>query len=79
MFSSKQMQFFEKAADVAATSEFFKHHLGCVAVLKNRIVSVKPYMRTPCGHLFHTKCLETWLEVKNECPYCRQRIPPLES
>ena len=39
----------------------------------------KPYMKTPCGHVFHTKCLETWLEIKNECPYCRQRIPPLES
>ena len=42
MFSSKQMQFFEKAANVAATSEFFKHHIGCVAVLKNRIVSASP-------------------------------------
>ena len=39
----------------------------------------KPYMKTPCGHVFHTKCLETWLEIKNECPYCRQRIPPLET
>ena len=39
----------------------------------------KPYMKTPCGHVFHSKCLETWLEIKNECPYCRQRIPPLES
>ena len=39
----------------------------------------KPYMKTPCNHFFHTKCLETWLELKNECPYCRQKIPPLES
>ena len=39
----------------------------------------KPYMQTPCAHIFHTKCLETWLEIKNECPYCRQKIPPLES
>ena len=38
----------------------------------------KPYMKTPCGHIMHSKCLETWLEVKNECPYCRQKIPPLD-
>jgi deoxycytidylate deaminase len=39
MFSNKQMQYFEKAANVAATSEFFKHHLGCIAVLKNKIIA----------------------------------------
>ena len=36
------------------------------------------YMMTPCNHLFHTKCLESWLNVKNQCPCCRQKIPPLE-
>ena len=44
----------------------------------NKVKNSKPYMKTPCGHIFHSRCLETWLEVKNECPYCRQRIPPLE-
>jgi hypothetical protein len=44
----------------------------------NKKKNGKPYMKTPCGHIFHTRCLETWLEVKNECPYCRQKIPPLE-
>ena len=45
----------------------------------NKKKNGKPYMKTPCGHIFHTRCLETWLEVKNECPYCRQKIPPLET
>ena len=44
----------------------------------NKKKNNKPYMKTPCGHIFHSRCLETWLEVKNECPYCRQKIPPLE-
>ena len=44
----------------------------------NKKKNSKPYMKTPCGHIFHSRCLETWLEVKNECPYCRQRIPPLD-
>lgn len=38
----------------------------------------KEYMMTPCGHSFHTICLEKWLEIKIECPYCRNKIPPLE-
>ena len=42
MFSQKQMQFFEKAAEVAATSDFEKYHLGCVAVLKNKIIAASP-------------------------------------
>ena len=44
----------------------------------NKRKNSKPYMSTPCGHVFHSRCLETWLEVKNECPYCRQKVPPLE-
>jgi hypothetical protein len=38
----------------------------------------KPYMITPCKHVFHTPCLESWMNRKNECPFCRRSIPPLE-
>ena len=31
----------------------------------------KKYMLIKCGHVFHTKCLETWFEMKKECPSCR--------
>ena len=31
----------------------------------------KAFMYTPCNHVFHTKCLEQWLEYKKECPNCR--------
>ena len=46
--------------------------------LKNQQKKKGNYMLTPCHHLFHTKCLESWLNVKNQCPCCRQKIPPLE-
>ena len=47
--------------------------------LKNQNENKGKYMLTPCHHLFHTKCLESWLNVKNQCPCCRQKIPPLDN
>ena len=46
---------------------------------QNRREKDKPFMVTPCHHIFHSKCLELWIEQKNECPYCRAKIPPLEN
>ena len=34
----------------------------------------KKYMRTPCNHFFHTKCLEKWFLRKKECPTCRYNL-----
>jgi len=34
----------------------------------------KPYMLTPCNHVFHYECLEKWLEYKKECPNCRKSM-----
>jgi hypothetical protein len=28
---------------------------------------------TPCGHSFHGKCVERWLNMKGSCPMCRCR------
>ena len=30
--------------------------------------------RLPCGHCFHTSCVDVWLQEKDVCPYCRQCI-----
>jgi len=28
-----------------------------------------------CGHSFCTKCILTWFQRKNNCPYCRAEVP----
>jgi hypothetical protein len=30
--------------------------------------------RLPCGHCFHTECVDQWLMSKDCCPYCRTAI-----
>ncbi|SCU92059.1 LAFA_0F07712g1_1 [Lachancea sp. 'fantastica'] len=40
-------------------------------------VDQQDYMVTPCGHIFHTNCLENWMSYKLQCPVCRAPLPPL--
>lgn len=39
MFTKQQFKFFDKAAAVAANSDFDRYHLGCIAVLKNKVIA----------------------------------------
>ena len=52
-------------------SEKFKNFVEYIKVPFKK----KPFMITPCDHIFHTECLEQWLKFKNECPYCKREIP----
>ena len=56
----------------------YKYAMNYLEKIKKKQENKGDYMITPCHHLFHKKCLEHWLNVKNQCPYCRQQIPPLE-
>ena len=35
----------------------------------------KKYMKTPCNHSYHIICLKKWMDIRLECPTCRQGIP----
>lgn len=36
------------------------------------------FMKTPCGHSFHSYCLKSWMDQKFICPCCRANIPAYE-
>ncbi|KAL2429492.1 DSC E3 ubiquitin ligase complex subunit 1 [Exophiala dermatitidis] len=35
------------------------------------------YMVTPCRHIFHAECLESWMNLRLVCPVCREALPPV--
>ena len=41
----------------------------CLSDMKNKKVK---YLR--CGHVFHIRCINKWLNSKQCCPICRTRI-----
>ena len=53
--------------------EFFKYNFFYFYKNPNKINN-KPYISTPCKHIFHSDCLEKWLEHKMECPNCRASL-----
>ena len=36
------------------------------------------FIQLKCHHEICKKCYSKWKSIKNECPYCRNKIPPLE-
>ena len=49
-----------------------KHNLFCF--YKVSITNNDLYIFTPCKHIFHSQCLEKWIEHKKECPNCRSNL-----
>ena len=56
----------------------------CMSVLnipqakREEVTNTSKTMHAPCGHRFHTDCLENWMKLKLECPTCRGPLPALE-
>ncbi|EEH45812.2 ubiquitin-protein ligase TUL1 [Paracoccidioides brasiliensis Pb18] len=41
------------------------------------LLSRRAYMVTPCRHIFHSTCLESWMRLRLQCPICRENLPPI--
>ena len=42
----------------------------CICLDKN----MTEWVRTPCDHEFHKKCINDWYSTKNTCPICRSNL-----
>ena len=58
---------------VATDCEHCKIHMThgeCVICMES--ITRRARKTLPCGHVFHTKCLDTWKKRQNTCPTCRR-------
>lgn len=50
----------------------------CMSEIDTKGDDAKKTVVTPCGHFFHSQCLQQWIDFgKMECPLCRGELPPI--
>ncbi len=50
----------------------------CMSEIDLKGDDAKKTVVTPCGHFFHSQCLQQWIDFgKMECPLCRGELPPI--
>lgn len=41
------------------------------AICHEKIDNTDDFTKTLCGHVYHTRCVESWKKYKHSCPMCR--------
>lgn len=59
-----------------ATEEELEASDRLCIICREEMISAK---KLDCGHMFHFKCLKSWLERQQSCPTCRSHISPQPS
>ncbi|KAH9389022.1 hypothetical protein TYRP_008374 [Tyrophagus putrescentiae] len=60
----------EENFSVASDDELARNNDDCAICWDQ----MKAARKLPCGHLFHTTCLRSWLEQDTSCPTCRHSL-----
>ena len=56
---------------------YYTRHIEAAGMMSSCAVCVEPLKvgqrvsRWTCGHMFHARCLHTWLRQADSCPNCR--------
>ena len=69
----KNIQLKNKKEKIKINKIKFKDIIKCLAPFYkfSKKPINKPYMKTPCNHIFHKECLEKWILLNKKCPSCR--------
>lgn len=63
----------QKLPKLTITKEHVEKKKECSVCMDTFIIDDEA-KQLPCDHLFHTKCIDPWLELHNTCPICRTNI-----
>ena len=47
------------------------NEIECSICLEN---GSNKFLQLNCDHLFHEKCIKSWIEQHNSCPICREDV-----
>ena len=51
-----------------------KEDYSCVICMDTYVKNERVHGLPGCTHYFHSKCIQTWLLGKSECPLCRSKV-----
>lgn len=66
----------DTTADTDSNRELFEKYSECTICLASFEDGQKVVVLVTCGHLFHQKCCDEWLDYKFKCPNCNLNILP---
>ncbi|KJE96786.1 hypothetical protein CAOG_07055 [Capsaspora owczarzaki ATCC 30864] len=77
LFLPKEYDYYRKVVFTSLTGyDPETARTDCVVCMNEIPYTRRGYMITPCSHIFHTDCLQRWMDVKMQCPTCRQHLVP---
>ncbi|KAM3578310.1 hypothetical protein VKS41_009431 [Umbelopsis sp. WA50703] len=62
----------ELYVDIGEEISNSRHYEDCAVCLEQFVTNVSQVRKLPCGHIFHTGCIDPWLRDRNGyCPICK--------